>query len=52
MFSGIAVGYADESADVNELRSQRGPLEDWATFYYDDWEIHHSNTAPNSGSKL
>ena len=46
VFSGIALGYADESAEVNELRSQRGPLEDWATFYSEDWDTSHT------GSKL
>jgi len=32
LFCGMAVGYADENAPVNSLRSQRMPLDQWATF--------------------
>lgn len=32
LFCGIAVGYADPDAPVNGLRSERMPLEEWATF--------------------
>jgi nitroreductase len=32
LFSGIAVGYRDESAPINQLRTSRAPLEDFATF--------------------
>ena len=46
VFSGVAIGYADECSVVNELRSERGALEDWATFYPGDWDTGH--TAPAS----
>ena len=32
VFSGLAVGYADETAEVNTLRSERAGLEEWARF--------------------
>lgn len=31
LFSGMAIGYRDPSAPVNELVSQREPFDDWAT---------------------
>ena len=30
LFSGMALGYADEAAAINSLRTRRDPLEDWA----------------------
>lgn len=32
LFSGIAVGYQDESAPINRLRTTRAPLEEFASF--------------------
>ena len=32
LFSGIALGYADEAAPINSWRAPRAPLEDYATF--------------------
>jgi nitroreductase len=32
LFSGIAMGYRDESAPINTLRTDRAPLEEFATF--------------------
>ena len=32
LFCGMAIGYADESAPINSLRSERMPLQQWATF--------------------
>jgi len=32
LFCGVAVGYADTSAPVNTLRSERMPLTEWVTF--------------------
>ena len=32
LFCGMAIGYADKSSKVNELRTSRRPLQDWATF--------------------
>lgn len=32
LFSGIAVGYRDESASINRLRTTRAPLEEFASF--------------------
>jgi nitroreductase len=32
LFCGVALGYADESAPVNSLVSERMPFEQWATF--------------------
>jgi nitroreductase len=30
LFSGMALGYADETAAINSLRTRRAPFEDWA----------------------
>jgi len=32
LFCGMAIGYRDESAAVNSLKSERRPLKDWAKF--------------------
>jgi len=32
LFCGMSVGYEDESAPINGLRSERMPLDQWATF--------------------
>lgn len=32
LFCGMAIGYKDDSKAVNQLVSDRAPLEDWATF--------------------
>jgi len=32
LFCGMAIGYADESAPINSLRSERMPLQQWAAF--------------------
>ena len=32
LFCGMAIGYRDKSAKINELRTERRPFEDWATF--------------------
>lgn len=32
LFCGMAIGYADTSAPINALRSERMPLEEWARF--------------------
>jgi len=32
LFCGMAVGYKDDKAKINKLRTQRRPFEDWATF--------------------
>lgn len=32
LFCGVAIGHVDESAPINTLRSERMPLEQWATF--------------------
>ena len=32
LFCGMAIGYQDASEKVNELRTTRRPIEDWATF--------------------
>lgn len=32
VFCGVAIGHADPDAPVNQLRSERMPLEQWATF--------------------
>jgi len=32
LFCGMAVGYGDESAPINQLRTERAPLEEFATF--------------------
>jgi hypothetical protein len=28
----MAIGYKDDEAKINKLRTQRRPFEDWATF--------------------
>ncbi len=33
LFCGLAIGYRDESAPVNRLRTDRAPLEEFATFH-------------------
>jgi hypothetical protein len=33
LFCGLAVGYGDGSASINELRSRRVPVEEFATFH-------------------
>ena len=32
LFCGMAIGYKDDEAKINELRTERRPFEDWATF--------------------
>jgi hypothetical protein len=32
LFCGMAIGYADDSAPINTLVSERMPLDQWATF--------------------
>lgn len=32
LFCGMAIGYADESAPINALKSERMPFDQWATF--------------------
>jgi nitroreductase len=32
LFCGMAIGHADEDAPINSLRSERMPIEEWATF--------------------
>ena len=32
LFCGVAIGYVDETAPINTLRSERMPLEQWTTF--------------------
>ena len=32
LFCGMAIGYKDDKAKINKLRTQRRPFEDWATF--------------------
>jgi len=32
LFCGVAIGHVDDSAPINTLRSERMPLEQWATF--------------------
>jgi nitroreductase len=32
LFCGVAIGHVDETAPINTLRSERMPLEQWATF--------------------
>ncbi|CAB4593871.1 unannotated protein [freshwater metagenome] len=32
MFCGMAIGYADKTAPINSLKSERMPLDQWATF--------------------
>jgi nitroreductase len=33
LFCGLAIGYRDESAPINQLRTDRAPLEEFATFH-------------------
>ena len=33
LFCGIAIGYADRSAPVNDWTSDRAPLDEWVTFH-------------------
>jgi hypothetical protein len=28
----MSIGYKDKTAKINELRTERRPIEDWATF--------------------
>ena len=32
LFCGMAIGYKDDEAKINRLRTERRPFEDWATF--------------------
>ena len=32
LFCGMAIGYKDDEAKINKLRTERRPFEDWATF--------------------
>ena len=32
VFCGMAIGYKDTDAKINQLRSERRPIDDWATF--------------------
>ena len=32
LFCGMAIGYRDDEAKINKLRTERRPFEDWATF--------------------
>ena len=32
LFCGMAIGYRDDEAKINRLRTERRPFEDWATF--------------------
>ena len=32
VFCGMAIGYKDPNATINQLRSERRPIDDWATF--------------------
>ena len=32
LFCGMAIGYADKDAPVNQLISERRPIDQWATF--------------------
>ena len=32
LFCGMSIGYKDKTAKINELRTERRPIEDWATF--------------------
>ena len=33
LFCGMAIGYEDKSAQINKLKSNRSPIEDWVTFF-------------------
>jgi nitroreductase len=32
LFCGMAIGHADEDAPINSLRTERMPVDEWATF--------------------
>jgi len=32
LFCGMCIGYKDDKAPINSLRSKRRPLDDWAKF--------------------
>jgi hypothetical protein len=32
VFCGMAIGYKDSEATINKLRSERRPIDEWATF--------------------
>jgi len=32
LFCGMAIGYPDDTAPINGLKSERMPLDQWATF--------------------
>jgi nitroreductase len=32
LFCGMSIGHKDKTAKINELRTERRPIEDWATF--------------------
>lgn len=32
LFCGMSIGYKDKTAKINQLRTERRPIEDWATF--------------------
>jgi hypothetical protein len=32
LFCGVAIGYKDPNSKINELRTSRRPIDDWATF--------------------
>jgi hypothetical protein len=32
LFCGLAMGYKDKDAKVNQFRSERRPISEWATF--------------------
>jgi hypothetical protein len=32
LFCGVALGYKDDQAKVNQFRSERRPIGEWATF--------------------
>ena len=36
VFSGIALGYADESSEINTLRSERGDMGEWVSEGHDE----------------
>jgi nitroreductase len=40
VYCGMALGYAEETAAVNSLRSERAPVEEFASFRGFDREIH------------
>ena len=32
LFCGVALGYRNQDAKINELKSKRRPVDEWATF--------------------